>query len=403
MEAHETNPKLSVGGGRLTVVITSPFAIRVPDSVLDDLRERLARSRFADPTPGPPWAAGTDPGYLRELVRYWANGFDWRAVERSLNAYPQYVADIDGGQVHFVHVPAVGPAKGFPLVLTHGWPSTFTEMLPLVGLLTDPGSHGADPADAFDVVIPSLPGYTFSDVRADAPATEPVTAELWAKLMTDVLGYQRFGAFGGDIGSGVSTWLGVLHPERVAGIFSHHPKYPPSERRTNLSPAEEAFVQGLSERGDEDGAYAHIQETRPDTLAAALIDSPVGLAAWIVEKFQRWGDCHGDVTSRFTMDDLLTMVTLYWATDCVGTSFRPYRDDSLTPALPLVQVPTGFILSVEDAGIPREFAERVYTDIRMWQEPSRGGHFIAIEEPELIADGLRTFFRPLRYHSDATT
>lgn len=353
------------------------FIHRVPDQVLDDLQARLARSRFTTATPGEPWSAGADPDYLRTLIHHWRTGFDWRQIEATLNSLPHHLVDIDGGNVHFVHVKAAS-GNGFPLVLTHGWPSAYTEMLPLIPLLSD----------EFDLVIPSLPGFVHSDARHDRPATEAATADLWAKLMTDVLGYQRFGAFGGDIGSGVSTWLGALHPDRVAGVFTHHPKYPASELRVDLSPAEVAFVEILGGKGEDDGAYAHLQETRPDTLAAALVDSPVGLAAWIVEKFHRWGSFH-----RYTMDDLLTIVTLYWVTDCVNTSFRPYRDDSLTPPLPPVEVPAGFLLSVEDIGIPREFAARVYSDIRFWQEPSVGGHFIAMEEPLLIAKGIRDFFR----------
>lgn len=375
------------------------FTIEVAEPVLADLRDRLARTRFTDPTPGPAWAAGTDPGYLRALVGHWAQGFDWRSAERELNSHPQYLVELDGARQHFVHVPgarSAGAPAPLPLVLTHGWPSAFTEMLPLVGLLTDPGAHGADPADAFDLVIPSLPGYTYSEPIAGRPAIEPITADRWARLMSAVLGYRRFGAYGGDIGAGVTSWLGARHADRVVGIFSHHPSYPPGSRRSGLTAAEQAFVDQLAARSADDSGYALIQETRPDTLAAALIDSPAGLAAWIVEKFQRWGDCGGNIGSRFDMDQLLTLITLYWVTGCIGSSFRPYRDDSQAPELPMVGVPAGFLLGVEDAGMPRQFAERVYTDIRVWREPVRGGHFMAMEEPELLADALRTFFRPLR-------
>ncbi|MCI0686837.1 MAG: epoxide hydrolase [Sporichthyaceae bacterium] len=376
-----------------------PFRIQVPDAVLADLRERLARTRFSSASPGPAWAAGTDPDYLRALVEHWAHRFDWRAVEARLNHYPQFLAEAGGSRLHFAYARGVRPPGGadpLPLVLTHGWPSAFTEMLPLVDRLTDPAAHGADPADAFDIVIPSLPGFTYSDPLRDTPTTEDVIADLWARLMSQLLGYERFGAYGGDIGSGVTSWLAARHPDRVIGLYTHHATFPPHDRRADLSDAERAFVEQLAAKEADDSAYAHLQETRPDTLAAALIDSPVGLAAWIVEKFQRWGDCGGDISSRFDFDELLTLITLYWVTGCVGTSFLPYRDGATGPERPVANVPAGFMLSVEDAGLPREYVERAYLDIRSWQEPGRGGHFFAMEEPELLAEGLRDFFRPLR-------
>lgn len=371
-----------------------PFTIDVPQTILDDLRVRLLRTRLPTPTPGPSWAAGTDPSYLGRLVKYWAESYDWRAAERTLNSYPHFMMELSGTAVHFVHVRAARNGHGrqpVPLILTHGWPSTFFEMLPMVALLTDPAAHGGDPADAFDVVIPDLPGYAFSAPLTSGPTTEPVIADLWAQLMSR-LGYDRFGAYGGDIGSGVSTWLGARHPDRVLGIHTHHAKFPPQNRRTDLTPAEEGFVAKLRAKADDDWAYGFAQETRPDTLAAGLTDSPAGLAAWIIEKFQRWGDCGGDVERRFSRDDLLTMVMLYWVTGCIGTSFRPYYDDHAAPELPMVDVPVGITMSVEDIGMPREFAARVYSDIRHWREPTRGGHFFAMEEPGYLADELRLFF-----------
>ncbi|EWM64874.1 epoxide hydrolase [Micromonospora sp. M42] len=361
----------------------TPFHIDVPEAVLDDLRARLSRTRLAPAAPGEPWAAGTDPGYLAGLVRYWLDGFDWRAVERALNRHPQFVTTVRGTPVHFVHVRSASP-DATALILTHGWPSTYTEMLPLVSRLAD-----------FDLVIPSLPGFVFSGPLAEGPTTEAAVADVWAELMTR-LGYDRFGAYGGDIGSGVSTWLGARHADRVIGVFSQHIKFPPADRRGDLSPAEEAFVAMLDAKAQDDWGYGIIQETRPDTLAAALSDSPSGLAAWIIEKYQRWSDCGGDISRRFGFDELLTTVMLYWVTNCIGTSFRPYRDDRLAPPLPIVAVPAGITVSVEDAGLPRSFAERTYANLTHWREPTVGGHFFAQEEPDLLAADLRAFFSALR-------
>lgn len=359
------------------------FTIDIPQSDLDDLDERLSRTRLPAATPGEPWAAGTDPEYLGELVAYWRDGYDWRAAERRLNAHPQFLLDVAGTAVHFVHIRGHGDDR-VPLILTHGWPSTFAEMLPLVPLL----------ADGFDLVIPDLPGFGFS-APLTGPTTEAAIADLWAELMSQ-LGYDRFGAGGGDIGSGVSTWLGARYPERVIGIHTHHIKFPPANRRNELSTAEQAFIAKLAAKSDDDYGYGIIQATRPDTLAAGLTDSPAGLAAWIIEKFQRWGDCAGQIESRFSKDDLLTNVMLYWVTGSIATSFRPYRDDDLAPELPMVDVPVGVTMSVEDTGLPREFAERTYSDIRHWREPTVGGHFFAQEEPELLAAELRLFFRLCR-------
>jgi pimeloyl-ACP methyl ester carboxylesterase len=377
----------------------SPFTVNVPDAVLRDLADRLARSRFPERTAAP-WRAGTDPDYLRELVTYWHDDFDWRACERELNALPQFTVSIDGQRVHFVHVraPGSGPARpALPLVLTHGWPSSFLEMLPLVAPLTDPGSHGGDPDDAFDVVIPSLPGFAFSGLPPAGPVTPPVIADLWARLMTDVLGYPRFGAYGGDIGSHVTGFLGARHRDRVLGIYTHHPNlHPVLDGARPLSAAEQSYLAARqAEHGSADG-YAAIQSTRPDTLAAALADSPSGLAAWLVEKYRAWSDCGGDLESRFSKDTLLAMITLYWVTGTIGSSFRSYYDDDQTPPLPRVDVPAGITLTPEDRDYPREYAERSYPDIRQWTGPTRGGHFLALEEPGLLAADLRTFFRPLR-------
>jgi pimeloyl-ACP methyl ester carboxylesterase len=379
-------------------VTRAPFRIDVDAAVLDDLRQRLLRTRFAEASPGERWQAGTDPAYLRELVGYWANEFDWRARERELNAFTHGLADIEGTPIHYVHMPGVRAPGGqapTPLVLTHGWPSSFVEMLPLVPLLTDPASHGGDPADSFDLVIPSLPGHLYSGVP-DGPLTRPLIADLWVRLMAD-LGYERFGAHGGDIGADVTNWLAIRHPERIIGIHTIHPKMPTEiDPDRPLTAAEGAYLRLREVEDEEDGGYSAMQGTRPDTLAAALVDSPAGLASWIVDKYRAWGDCGGDVESRFSKDLLLTIITLYWVTGSIGTSFRTYYDYPSNPPRPLITVPTAITLSTEDATYPREMADRSYTDIRRWREASSGGHFMPLEEPQTVAQSLRAFFHDLR-------
>ncbi len=262
--------------------IPSPFVIDVSDADLRDLSERLARARFPQPTAGS-WQAGTDPAYLRELVGYCGDGFDWRARERELNAVPQFAVDVDGQRVHFVHVRASHRehvSRAPALILTHGWPSSFVEMLPLVARLTDPAGHGGNPNDAFDVIIPTLPGFLFSDSLSLSPTTPQAVANLWARLMTDVLRYPCFGAYGGDIGAHVTGFLGAQHADRVIGIYTHHPNlHPALEGARPLSDAEQNYLDLREREKGDDGGYAAIQSTRPDTLAAALVDSPSGLAA----------------------------------------------------------------------------------------------------------------------------
>ncbi|MEW2331538.1 epoxide hydrolase N-terminal domain-containing protein [Micromonospora chersina] len=270
----------------------SPFRIDVSDEVLDDLRARLARTRFTDRSGDQPWQAGTDPDYLRNLVSYWADGFDWRAREAELNALPQYQAQIGGRRTHFLRVPGARPADApapLPLILSHGWPSSFVEMLPLVDRLTNPAKYGCDPADAFDVVVPSLPGFLYSELP-EGPLTRAAMARTLHLLMTDVLGYRRYGAFGGDVGGVVTGWLGALYPEQVVGIHMIHPPFPASFDSHPLSPAEQAFLDAEAVYDQTDGGYSAIMGTRPDTIAAALSDSPAGLAAWLIDKYRDWSD-----------------------------------------------------------------------------------------------------------------
>ncbi len=376
---------------------TSPFEIHFSDSDLADLQERLLRTRFTIPTTPNPWESGVDPKYLRDLVRYWRNGFDWRAREEELNAFPHFKTEIGDTTIHFIHVRGSGSSNtnSLPLLLTHGWPSSFVEMLALLPLLTQPEQHGADPADAFDVVIPSLPGFLFSSLPSES-LTRPAIADLWDRLMTDVLGYERYGAYGGDIGASVTNFLGANHSDHIVGIHLIHPAMAQITDSDNPTREEISYVELRAHEDEIDGGYSAIQITRPDTIAASLIDSPAGLAAWIIDKYRAWSDCQGDLSSRFSFDTLLTIITLYWMTKCIGTSFKTYYDYKDNPSLPSIDVPTGITLSTEDRTYPRELADRTYTDIRHWSNPGTGGHFFPMEEPAILASELRQFFRSLR-------
>jgi pimeloyl-ACP methyl ester carboxylesterase len=392
-----------------------PFTIAVPEAVLDDLRERLSRVRWPGELDGPGWEDGTSAAWLRELVEWWRSGFAWRRQEAQLNRFAHRRATVGGVRLHFVHERGRGPTP-LPLVLTHGWPSTFYELLGLVGPLTDPGAHGGDPADAFDVVIPSLPGYAFSDPIPGRGSARRVP-ELWVALMTDVLGYERFAAHGGDIGAMVTNRLAYEFPERLVGLhvaLVAEPDVGPG--CAPLSDAERAMLAERLAGQETGGAYAHVQRTRPQTLAFALSDSPVGLAAWILDRWRDWSDCDGDLERRFTKEQLLTTVMLYWVTGTIGTSFRLYRDWALgsgsrpeawhgreevvagverpLPAGERIEVPAA--VALWEARYPREWAQRSYADLRRFTEMPRGGHFAAMEEPELLVEDIRAFFRDLR-------
>jgi pimeloyl-ACP methyl ester carboxylesterase len=376
------------------------FEIRVSDDVLDDLRVRLARTRYTAPSDPSFWAAGTDPGYLHELVAYWADGFDWRAAERALNAYPHYVAQVGGRQVHFVHLrarPAAGSAAPLPLVMTHGWPSSFVEMLKAGRLLTAPDNDSPQSGKTFDVVIPSLPGFLYSEVPAQ-PFTRAGVARTWHELMTEALGYPRFGAFGGDIGGGVTQWLGALYPDEVIGVQITSAVVSSDFSTQPPTPEEQAFLDARDAYDVNDQGYSEIMCTRPDTVAAALTDSPAGLLAWIVDKYRDWSDCDGHLERRWDRDTLLTVATLYWATGTIGTSFQQYYHYGLNQPLPPITVPGAVTLSHEPAyrTYPKSLAERAFADLRHWSTPRRGGHFMAHEEPQQVAAEIRTFFGPLR-------
>jgi microsomal epoxide hydrolase len=377
-----------------------PFSVHVSDAVLADLRERLARTRWPDEAPGSGWRHGTDLTYLRGLCEYWRDRYDWRAHEARLNAFPQFTVPLAGIDLHFIHARGTGPDP-LPLLVSHGWPGSVWEFHQLIPRLTDPARFGADPRDAFTVVAPSLPGYGFSSRPGQARFGVPEIAEALAALMTDVLGYRRFGAQGGDWGSFVSARLAADHPDRLAGI---HLNLMPLRRDIPRdagarSPEEAAYLAELQEWLREETGYQWIQGTRPQTLAYGLTDSPAGLAGWIVEKLQRWTDCGGDVEQSVSRDDILTDVTIYWVTGSINSSFWPYYD-RMHRGWPLpegrIDVPTGYAeFPREILHPPRTWAERAF-DLRRWTRMPRGGHFAALETPDILADDVRAFFRPLR-------
>jgi len=377
-----------------------PFTVRVPDEVLADLRTRLERVRWPDEIAGEAWRYGTSLAYMKELVAYWLDRYDWRAQEARLNELPQFTVPMGDLDLHFVHAKGVGPSP-LPLLVSHGWPGSVWEFHTLIPLLTDPGRHGGDPADAFTVVAPSLPGYGYS-FRPNQPRVGvPEIAELFARLMTDVLGYRRFAAQGGDWGAFVTARLGLACPGRLVGIhvtlLGLRRDLPPPPHPTE---EERAYLEALRHWEREETGYQWIQGTRPQTLAFGLTDSPVGLAAWIVEKFRAWSDCGGDVERRFTKDVLLTNVMLYWVTGAINASFWPYYARRHAgwpiPDGARIEVPTAYAsFPREILHPPRAWAERVF-NIRRWTVMPAGGHFAALEEPEALAADLRAFFRDLR-------
>ena len=377
-----------------------PFEVRVSNSDLEDLRRRLAAPRWPPDSPGDAWDYGTDRAYLEELITYWRDSYDWRAHEATLNAFDHYTTTVEGQLLHFVHQRGRGPAP-LALVMSHGWPGTVWEMLPSVQALSDPASDGGDAADAFDVVVPSIPGFGFSGEPAEG--TDVVrTAELWVALM-DKLGYQRFGAYGSDWGAAITRALGARYPDRLVGI--HTPGAPPRVQREPETDAERDYVARAENWSVDETGYQRIQGTKPQTLAFGLTDSPVGLAAWITEKLRSWSDCGGDVESRFTKDQILTLVSIYWHTRTIGTSVRYYYANGLgssrtrRTAQGPVRVPRGL---AEFVGIParsrppRSFLREPADNVTHWSVFDTGGHFPAIEEPDLLVGDLRTFFRPLR-------
>jgi pimeloyl-ACP methyl ester carboxylesterase len=375
-----------------------PFSIQLGAEVLADLRARISSTRWPDQVPGIAWEQGTDLAYLQPLLRYWADEFDWPAREQDLNAFHHFRAELDGVRIHFLHERA-RDGHGLPLILTHGWPSTFVELLPLVPLLTDPASHGIE-GPAFDLVIPSLPGYAFSERPARTGVTCRYTAGLWHRLMQG-LGYDRYGAGGGDFGAGVATFMALDDETPVLGLHLSNLEIspytgPPSRP---LSAEERAYLALKQQWDDNERGYSAIQSTRPQTLGYGLNDSPAGLAAWVLEKWRSWTDSGGDLERRLSRDFLLTTLTIYWATQTITSSIRDYFDNrwfgvTLGPD-DFVSVPTSIAVFanqfVPEGAPPREWAERLY-NVQKWTPMPRGGHFAPVEEPELVARDIVAFF-----------
>ena len=390
------------------------FTVDVPQPTLDDLQERLRRTRWTDEIDDG-WALGTDRGELRRLVEHWTTAFDWRREEAAMNRFAQFRATVHGVGVHFVHERGVGD-RPLPIVLTHGYPDSFLRFAKIIPMLTHPEAHGADPADAFDVVAPSLPGFGFSDKPAGLGSLFQV-GDLWHALMTDVLGYDRFAAHGGDWGSTVTEHLARSHARWLVGVhLTDVPFWHLFQKPDDLSRDEQRYLDATTKWQEKDGAYALIQGTRPYSLSRALNDSPAGLASWMVDKFHAWSDCHGDVEKSFTKDELLTNVMIYWVTNSGTSSARIYYESrhmlgglANTP-FPRpdgrVSAPTGcgsFPLQYDRRDLPvdtssaaaRTVADARYNVVHFTTMP-HGGHFPAFEQPKLWLDDIRAFFATVR-------
>ncbi|MGQ0636939.1 MAG: epoxide hydrolase family protein [Planctomycetaceae bacterium] len=374
-----------------------PFKIEVPEADLVDLRERLTRTRWPDALDNSGWTYGADLAYMQQLVEYWRTTFDWRAQEQKLNQFPQFKTRIDGLDLHFLHVRSKH-ADAMPLVLLHGWPGSFFEFYKMIGPLTDPTAHGGQASDAFHVVIPSLPGFGFSDKPREPGWSVYRMAEPIAKLMAR-LGYTRYAAQGGDWGSAIAGWLGRHDSEHVAGVhLSSLPVAQPAQNPWDgVSPAERERMEKRQKELQSHFGYAQIQGTRPLTIGYALNDSPVGQAAWIVDKFYVWSDNDGDLEKVFTKDELLTNVMIYWVTRSAPSSARIYFERGpYTGNRPVGKVPIGCALFPREIGVPPRKWVEAQLNVTHWTEMPRGGHFAALEAPDLLTDDVRKFFRTVR-------
>jgi pimeloyl-ACP methyl ester carboxylesterase len=381
----------------------APFRIEVPEDALGDLRERLGRTRWPEAETVDDWSQGVPLSYLRELCRHWAEDYDWRATERRLNLLPQFRTEVDGLGIHFLHVRSPHP-DAFPVVLTHGWPGSVVEFLKVIGPLTDPTAHGGDAADAFHLVIPSLPGYGFSDRPTQPGWGVERIAGAWARLMAR-LGYRRYGAQGGDWGTSVTTGIAQQDPDHVAGIHLTPPLAPPDPATfDDLTDRERAALASLEHAAEWESGYSQEHATRPQTIGYALVDSPAALCAWIVEKLWAWTDHDGQLETVLTRDELLDNVMLYWLPGTGASSARLYWESIRQvnrwisgPVTDTVAVPTGCSIFPRELQRPsRRWAARRFLAIRWWNELDKGGHFAAFEQPELFVDEVRSFFRLVR-------
>ena len=371
------------------------FTIAISEKAIDDLKLRLSQTRWPDQIQNSGWDYGTDISYLKELCAYWEDEFDWRKQEERLNKLDHFLAEIDGQNIHFIHIKGKGK-KSSPLLLIHGWPDSFLRFEKVIPLLTDADPDGF----SFDLVIPSIPGYGFSDKPKEQGTNPEKIAGLFAKLMTEQLGYANFFVHGGDWGSTITEKLAQFHNQSVRAIHLTDIPYIHlfSIDSSDLTKEEKEYLEAGQKWQMEHGAYAMIQSTQPQTLAYGLTDSPAGLAAWIVEKFQRWSDNDGNLEKQFTKDELLTNISLYWFTETAASSIRLYYETSHTPSevsKEKLATPTGASIFPKDLILaPRAFGERIF-NLKSWNVMPRGGHFAAMEEPDLLASELRNFFKPL--------
>jgi epoxide hydrolase len=379
------------------------FRIRIPQDTLRDLHERLTRTRWPEAETVTDWSQGVPLSYLRELCRYWADGYDWRATEQRLNSLPQFRTELDGLGIHFLHVRSPHP-DALPLVITHGWPGSIVEFLKVIGPLTDPTAHGGQVTDAFHLVCPSLPGYGFSDKPARPGWGVERIAGAWAGLMAR-LGYRRYGAQGGDWGTSISSSIAQQDPEHVAGIHLTPPLAPPDPTTfDDLTDAERDALAALEHAAEWDSGYSQEHATRPQTIGYGLVDSPAALCAWIVEKFWAWTDHDGRLESVLSRDELLDNVMLYWLPGTGASSARLYWESirqvnqAISGAISdTVGVPTGCSIFPKELQRPsRRWAAKRFSDIRYWNELDKGGHFAAFEQPELFVNEVRSFFRLVR-------
>lgn len=376
------------------------FHIHVSDEILDDLKFRLQHIRWPDQFDDSGWDRGTDLHYLQSLISYWRDQYDWRRHESELNRFSQYSCSIDGVDVHFVHERGKGP-NPLPIILTHGWPDSYLRYQKIIPHLTDPASHGGDPEDSFDVIVPSLPGFGFSSRPKHPGVNNFRVSEMWANLMTKELGYKKFAAAGGDMGSGVTRYLAFNHPELLFGIHLTDigiiRNLMTSQEQATLSEEEQQYKKRASEWISHEGGYMSIQSTRPQTLAYGLSDSPAGLAGWLIEKFRAWSDCNGNLQQSFSEDELITHIMIYWVTNTIGSSAHMYYENSHSlPPLGYIEVPTGIALFPADLLLPpKDWAMR-NLNVTRWTSMPRGGHFPALEEPELLAQDIRAFYKPFR-------
>ncbi|MGY4539123.1 pimeloyl-ACP methyl ester carboxylesterase [Mucilaginibacter sp. UYNi724] len=372
----------------------SQFKVAVPEEQLVDLKNKLLNTRWPDEIDGAEWTYGTNLNYLKNLCQYWANDYSWRNTEEHINTYDNFIAEVDGYKIHFIHVKGKG-SKSVPLIITHGWPGSFLEMIKLIAYLTE------GPGLTFDLVIPSVIGFGFSSKATTSGCNSKVIAGLWHKLMLG-LGYTKYGAQGGDIGAGISSWLTLQYPDHIIAL---HLNFIPGSYQPYIAPGDEliaeetAYKQQIAEWYAKEGAYGSIHSTKPQTLPYGLNDSPAGLCGWIIEKFQSWTDNNGYLENVISRDELLANISLYWFTQSLPSSIRLYKESSTAPLKfskgQRINAPVAFTRFPKELPTPpRSFVERSFNIIR-WKEMPKGGHFAALEQPQMLADDIRSFFEQI--------